>query len=523
MVKDMANQKETDYTLPGRAESYWMATTPKSKYPPLSGDIRVDVAILGGGIVGVTSAFLLKEAGVSSVAVIEADRILTGATGHTTAKVTSQHHLIYDRLISKFGRRQAQQYADSNQAAIEKIASIVNSRNIACDFIRKPAYVYADSEESAGKIRNEVEAAKSLGLPASFEENLPLSFETYGSIRFGNQAQFHPRKYLCALAREIEGDGYHIFEKTRALKVEGDDPITITTDKGTVRAHKVIQATRFPINDKPGMFFQRLYQSRSYVLGVRIKEAFPEGMFINAEEPTRSLRSQPADEGELILVTGEGHRTGEGNHEIDHYRNLEKWIRSVYSVNSIDYRWSTQDTITIDQIPYIGQLTSDSENSYLATGFRKWGMTTGTVAAMILTDMILGKPNPWEEVYDPSRFKPIESAKTLLSQATEAMKGLVADRIIPVHEEASQIARGEGAIVKVEGERVAAYRDWEGMLHTFDPSCRHMGCIVSWNNAEKTWDCPCHGSRYNAMGEVISSPAVYGLSEKKGKREEIKD
>jgi glycine/D-amino acid oxidase-like deaminating enzyme/nitrite reductase/ring-hydroxylating ferredoxin subunit len=511
----MANQIESDYILPGRAESYWMATTPESGYPSLSGDIRVDVAVLGGGIVGITSAFLLKEAGALSVAVIEADRILTGVTGHTTAKVTSQHHLIYDRLLSKFGRRKAKQYAESNQAAIEKIASIVDSRNVACDFVRKPAYVYASSEESAGKILSEVEAAKNLGLPASFREDLPLPFKTYGSVRFDNQAQFHPRKYLCALAREIEGDGCHIFEKTRALKMQGNSPITITTDKGTIRAHKVIQATHFPINDKPGMMFQRLYQSRSYVLGVRIRDSFPQGMFINAEEPVRSLRSQPSDGGELILVSGEGHRTGEGDHEIDHYRNLEKWIRSVYSVNSIDYRWSTQDTVSIDNLPYIGRLPSESENSFVATGFRKWGMTTGTAAAMILTDLVLGRSNPWEEVYDPSRFKPIESAKKLFSQVAEATKGLVGDRITSPSEKAADIAPREGAIVKIEGERVAAYRDRDGVLHTLDPACRHMGCIVSWNSAEKTWDCPCHGSRYFAEGGVIDSPTVYGLREKK--------
>ena len=203
----MADNKKTDYILPGRAESYWLATTPESSYPPLSGDIHIDVAILGGGIVGITTAFLLKEAGVSSVAVIEADRILKGVTGYTTAKITSQHGLIYDSLISKFGKEQAQQYADSNQAAVEKIASIVSSKGIACDFVRMPAYVYASSEESIVNIRNEVDAAQSLGLPASFESDLPLPFKTYGAVRFGNQAQFHPRKYLCALAKEIEGDG----------------------------------------------------------------------------------------------------------------------------------------------------------------------------------------------------------------------------------------------------------------------------------------------------------------------------
>lgn len=514
----MANQKEFDYILPGRAESYWLATTPDSNYPALHGDIHVDIAIIGGGIVGLTTAYLLKEAGFSSIAVIEAGHILRGVTGHTTAKVTSQHHLIYDRLISKFGKRQAQQYAESNQAAIEKIDSIVNSRQIDCDFVRKPAYVYAGSGDSTGKIRNEVQAARQLGLPASFEEKLPLPFETYGAVRFSNQAQFHPTKYLNALAGEIHGDGCHIFEKTRALKIEGENPTTVTTDKGTVTAQKVIQATHYPIHDKPGMFFQRLYQSRSYVLGIRIRDPFPEGMFINVEEPARSLRSQRTDGGELVLVTGEGHRTGEEENETVHYQNLEKWVRSIYSVDSVDYRWSTQDTISVDHVPYIGRLTSDNDNIFLATGFKKWGMTTGTVAAMIITDMILGKSNPWEEVYDPSRFKPVESAKTLISQAIEATKGLVGDRILPTHKEASDIAPGGGAIVKIEGERVAAYRDQNGALHTLDPSCKHMGCIVSWNDAERTWDCPCHGSRYNATGEVIHSPAVSGLSEKKVKK-----
>ena len=250
-VTDMANQKETGYTLPGRAESYWIATTPESNYPALPGDIRVDVAILGGGIVGITSALLLKQAGVS-VAVVEADRIIKGTTGYTSAKITSQHDLIYDRLISKLGREKAKQYADSNQAALEKIEYIVRSWDISCDFSRKPAYIYAGSQDSAQNILNEVSAATSLGLPASFESSPPLPFETYGSVRFNNQAQFHPRKYLCAVAREIEGDGCYIFEKTRALGIEGGDPVVVKTDKGTVRADNVIQATHYPIVDKPG-------------------------------------------------------------------------------------------------------------------------------------------------------------------------------------------------------------------------------------------------------------------------------
>jgi glycine/D-amino acid oxidase-like deaminating enzyme/nitrite reductase/ring-hydroxylating ferredoxin subunit len=509
----MTSKQEAHYSLPGTPESYWIATTPESHYPIQTEDVEADVAIIGGGIVGITSALLLKEAGLS-VAVVEAGRILHGVSGQTTAKITSQHHLIYDRLISHFGKEQALQYAESNQAAIGKIASLVKSHSIDCDFLRKPAYVYAGSRGSVENIHREAEAAQSLGIPASFEENLPLPFETHGAVRFSNQAQFHPRKYLCALSRQIPGNGCHIFENTRALEIEGEGPVRIKTDKGTVNAQDIVQATHFPINDKPGMLFSKLHQSRSYVLGVHMEESLPEGMFINAEHPARSLRSQPEGDGELVLVAGEEHRTGEGGNTKDHYRKLEDWVRSIYSVKSVDYHWSTQDVITADHVPYIGRITSDSKHSYLATGFRKWGMTTGTVAAMIITDMILGRDNPWEKVYDPSRFTPIESAKTLISQALESGKGLVGARVLPVPEDASKISPGWGDIVKLHGERVAAYRDDQGVLHTLDPSCRHMGCIVSWNDAERTWDCPCHGSRYNVRGEVVHNPAVHGLKKK---------
>ncbi|AKB13949.1 Glycine/D-amino acid oxidase [Methanosarcina thermophila] len=494
----MTHGENTGYTLPGRAESYWLATTPESNYPALSGDINVDVAIIGGGTVGITSAFLLKEVGMS-VAIIEADRIIKGATGYTTAKITSQHNLIYDRLISKFGRAKAKQYAEANQAAIDRIEYIVRSWDISCDFAHKPAYVYAGSEESAQKILDEVRAARSLGLPASFESSLPLPFETYGAVRFNRQAQFHPRKYLCALAREIEGDNCYIFEKTRALGIEGGEPVVIKTDRGTIRADDVIQATHYPILDKPGELFKKLSQSMSYVLGLRIQETFPDGMFINAEEPTRSLRSQPAEGGELVLAVGDGHPTGSGNPTHQHYKQLEDWVRAIYNVRSIDYHWLTEDVVSEDGVPLIGRLTPDSEHFYLATGFGKWGMTTGTAAAVIITDMILGRDNPWVEVYDPSRFREISE--------------LIAQEDLP------EVEPGQGVLVEKGEDKMAVYRDPQGILYTLNPACRHMGCTVSWNDADRTWDCHCHGSRYNARGEVIQSPAVYGLLEKKVKEQ----
>src|SRR4051812_18295697 len=270
--------------LPGEPVSLWLATTPETNFSALTNDASVDVAIIGGGIAGVTTALLLKQAG-ASVAIIEAGRIAESVTGNTTAKVTSQHGLIYDHLISQFGAEGAQAYADSQEAAIEKIAALVDLNKIDCDFMRTDAYVYTESQDELERITAEVEAATKLGLPASYAESTPLPFEIKGAIRFANQARFHPRKYLLALIEKITGDGSHIFESTRALEIEEKERIChVNTDKGKVRAGHVVIATHFPFYD-PAMYFARMHPKRSYVLGCRLNSKAPEGMFITAESP----------------------------------------------------------------------------------------------------------------------------------------------------------------------------------------------------------------------------------------------
>ncbi|HZD44096.1 MAG TPA: FAD-dependent oxidoreductase, partial [Methanomicrobiales archaeon] len=485
----MAYKSERSYKLPGRPESYWIATTKESHYPRLSGSRTFDVAVLGGGILGITAALLLKEAGLK-VGVIEAGKVVEGVTGHTTAKVTSQHHLIYKDLVEKMGTDRARQYGEANQAALERIATLVDEREISCDLMRMPAYVYAESEEDREKVRAEVGAAQSLGLPSSFVEDPPLPFETKGAAMMRDQAQFHPRKYLCALAREIPGDGSAIFEGTRALEIVDGEPLTVKTEHGTVQATDVIQATHFPFNDKPGKYSARLYQSRSYVLAVRIKEVFPNGMFINASKPTRSLRFQPADGDQVVLVVGDEHRTGHGGSTVEHYRHLEEWARSIYTVKSIDYRWSTQDTMSLDDVPYIGRLAEETPHQYVGTGFYKWGMTNGTAAAMILSDMILGKENPWKEVFDPARINEPREQELMKEAINHTDKMYKEGREKERPGDPSKLGAGEGAVLKIGGELYAAYRDNDGSLHTLDPACQHRGCIVAWNDAEQTWDCP---------------------------------
>ncbi len=495
------------YGLPGRHESFWMETTAETSYPPLPGNLETDVVVVGGGITGITTAFLLKQAGYA-VALIEAGRICRGVTGHTTAKVTSLHRLIYAELIDRFGSRQAQQYAEANQAAIETVASVVREYDIPCSFERKPAYTYAESEESRNLVAAEADAARSLGLPATFVEEVPLPGRTYGAVVVENQAQFHPLKYLLHLASLVPGDGSQIFENTRAIEVQDGG------GRCTVRAG--VLATHYPFYDSPGFYYARMEPSRSYVLGLRIDEPFPDGTFINAEGPTHSWRSQPTGDGELVLVTGMEHRAGESVDTREHYRDLEAYVRSIYPVRSVDYRWSAQDYITNDGVPYIGPLAEGHENIYIATGFRKWGMTNGTVAATILTDMIRGRASPWAEVYAPDRFKPAASARRFLVHNIEVAEKYIGGVISRPAGDLADVPPGEGRVLMIEGQKAGVFRDREGRVHAVNPTCTHMGCVAAWNSAEETWDCPCHGSRFDADGKVIHGPAVKDLKPRGG-------
>jgi glycine/D-amino acid oxidase-like deaminating enzyme/nitrite reductase/ring-hydroxylating ferredoxin subunit len=493
--------------LPGKPTSLWLDTTPRTAFPPLPEGACVDVAILGGGIAGLTAATLLKQAG-KTVAVIEAGRILEGVTGYTTAKVTSLHTLIYDRLIQAFGEEKARLYGEANQAAIAHIAATVRAGGIDCDFLRTEAYTFAETAAEAEKVRTEVEAARRLGLPASLVFETPLPFPVTAAIRFENQARFHPRKYLLALANGIPGDGSHIFEGTRVLDYSDGDPCEITTERGTLRGREVIVASHFPLADH-SVYSARLSPHRSYVLGVRLDGPAPPGMFI-ATDSSHSLRSHPGPEGEVWMVGGEGHRTGEGGDTIARYRRLEEWARANFPVRSIEYRWSTQDNQTVDGIPYVGRATPIAKHVYVATGFGGWGMTNGTVSGMLLCDLLLGRENPWADVYDPNRL-PLKSVGTLLSQNAEAVAHLVGDRLKPGAE--TDLRPGEGAILESNSGKVAVYTDDAGVSHRLSPICTHVGCTVAWNPAEKSWDCPCHGSRFSTDGAVIHGPAVNPLAE----------
>lgn len=491
-------------------QPYWIASTSQTDYPSLTEDISIDIAIIGGGMTGITSAYLLKKEGYK-VAIIDADRIVQGTSAHTTAKITSQHGLIYNKILNSLGRERTQQYADSNESAIHFIANLIKEKNISCDFSWQSAFVYTQDDNYVEKIQKEVETASQLGIKATYLEEIPLPFKIKAAVRFDDQAQFHPRKYLLELQKEIPGDGSYIFENTKIMDVKEGKPCTLTTENGkVVTALKVILASHYPCYDGKGMYFTRLYPERSYALAIKAKEKFPGGMYITAETPGRSLRSTPYEDSELILVVGEHHKTGQGEDMNKHYINLKKFAMDTYTVENIPWRWSTHDYTTADGVPYIGNLTSQTPDIFVATGYGKWGMTTSTLSAILLKDLITTGKNPWADVYYPSRFTPAASAATMVKENADVAKHLLKGKLsIPPNN--VLIENGEGRIVDADAQRAGAYRDEKGVLHIVDTTCTHLGCELNWNNAEKSWDCPCHGSRFTYEGDIIQGPAIHKL------------
>ncbi len=500
-----------DDGLENPPQPYWMASTESTDYPVLDKDIKVDVVIVGGGLVGITVAYLLKQE-KCKVAVIEADRIVQGTTGHTTAKITSQHGLVYSKLIKHLGKEKAQQYADANEHAINFIEELINEQQIDCDFSRQAAFIYTQSENYIKQIENEVEAASSLGIEAAYMENIPLSFKIKAAVRFENQAQFHPRKYILALAKDIPGDGSYIFEQTRAIDFHESNPCTvITEEEHKVIAEKMIIATHYPAYGSNGYYFARLYPEKSYALGIRIKEKFPGGMYITAEDPGRSLRVTPYEKNEeLIIVGGEHHKTGEGPNTNIHYQNLIEFAKDIYESPELLFRWSTQDYTTLDEVPYVGNITSKSSNVYVATGFNKWGMTNGTAAAILLKDLIVKGENPWATVYNPARYESDPMLKNITTTNINVAKHLIGDKLRRIPED-TDIKSGEGKVILHDGKKVGIFKDKKGKIHAVIAICTHMGCDLAWNAAELSWDCPCHGSRFTYEGDIIEGPALKSL------------
>lgn len=504
----MSNE-QLSHSITGFPHSYWRSY-PIPHYPSLNSDETTEVAIIGAGIVGIVTAYLLTKAG-KRVTLIEADTVLSGVTGHTTAKITAQHALIYDELIQTFGEEKARLYYDANCDGLEFIEKVAEELHITCDLEHKKAVVYATSEKGVQKIRKEVRAYQQLEIPGRFSMGplQELPFKTMAALTMPDQAQFHPVKFLVPLLDTIIAGGGKIYEQTRAVKCQRANKIEM--ENGAIlSADKVVIASHFPFNDMNGFYFTKLEIKRSYGIAAKVSGAIPDGMYISVEEPTRSLRSL---EDGVILIGGDGHQTGKSSADTQtHYQNLAAFGKEHFGLTDVLHHWSAQDMTTLDKMPYIGEMTKRTPDILVATGFNKWGMSAGAVAGMVLSDTILGNDNPYVRLFDPTRPKlKLKDIQQFAKKNLSVGKDMVMTTSKRPDKTPEELAFDEGGLVSVNGEKMGGYRDPEGKLHLVKTTCTHLGCGLNWNDAERSWDCPCHGSRFSYEGAVLNGPAVKPL------------
>jgi glycine/D-amino acid oxidase-like deaminating enzyme/nitrite reductase/ring-hydroxylating ferredoxin subunit len=494
-----------------------MDSTEPTSYPAVAGDVQADVAVVGGGIAGLSTAWELTRAG-RSVVVVEADRIVAGVTGYTTAKLSAQHTLIYAQLRKSFDAETARLYAQSQLAAVEHVAETVNELGIDCDWEGVPAYTYTTSPEQVHDIEAEVDAAVEAGVPASLTTETGLPFPVAAAIRVEAQAQFHPRRYLLGLAGELTRRGGRIFERSRVTDLDEGEPCRLRTEDGaTIVARDVVVTTHYPIFDR-AMLFSRLVPRRELVVAAAIPaERDPGGMYITQQDNTRSVRTAPYHDGQrLLIVTGETFKPGTPDVG-RRFERLAGWAREHFAVDSLAYHWAAQDNNTTDNIPYVGRFHAGSDHVWVATGFGGWGMSNGVMASRLIAALLLDEQQPpWTRIYDPQRVHPTVEAGSFLKANLAVARHFVGDRIRPrtYADAPTELAPGTGAVMRIRGERCAVYCDESGQLSAVSAVCTHLGCIVAFNDAEHSWDCPCHGSRFTPDGAVIHGPATAPLEQR---------
>ncbi|MFP4315010.1 MAG: FAD-dependent oxidoreductase [Desulfovibrionales bacterium] len=499
---------EENPNISGKHQSLWMDTTQQTSFPPLGGDRSVDVAVVGAGLTGLNTAFYLARAG-AKVLVLDANSVAAGVSGHSSAKITSQHGLIYTHLVSTFGHEHAELYARANQTGMARYEEIIRELGIECDLEQKDAVTYSSRASDVSALENEVSTARKLGLPARFSTDVDLPFPVAGAIVFSGQGQFHPRKYLLGLIKELLTRDVTIVEQTRALEVSGGSSPTVRTDQGTITAKQVILASHSP-GDYSVLLYPRMKPKRSYVLGVETAGDLPSSMYYSTEEPFHSLRTHPFEGKRILLVGGQNHQTGHHGSSLDRYQALERYAREFFRVERVRYSWSTQDQLTMDRVPYIGKVPV-TRNVFLATGFGGWGIAHAMVAGMLLSDLVLGKLNDWKMLYDPGRVD-FSGMGEAARQNVHFLTHVVKDHLPSSQQiDPSRLEAGQGETGKIGRHKVALSRDLQGDVHAVSPICTHMGCAVNWNDGELSWDCPCHGSRFDQQGRVLNGPAVEDL------------
>lgn len=488
--------------------SVWRDEVEVTSFPQLNGDIEVDVVIVGGGITGITAAYLLSIAG-KSVAVIEAGKIGSSSTGFSTGNLyaTVGGDGLH-KIASKFDDKKLREVVESRADAVNLIEQIVNINGIECDFKRVPWSLFTVDGQSSSFVAKEMEAALKGGLQVM--SDVPYIVAPQSGFTVFNQAQFNPLKYVTSLAILTQSENCKIYENTSFLSVEEGELCTVETTGGTITTSQVIMATHTPKGIY--MVHTNMGPYREYAIAATLNGNYPEsGIFWEMQETEHySIRTYDSKEGRIVMVLGEMHKVGQKEENLECFERLEAFLKKRFDVNSILYKWSAQQYKSSDMIPYIGKSSGDSK-TFIATGFAADGLTYGTLAAMIISDAILGKDNQWSKTYDASRLTPIASAPEFIKENLNVAYELVKDWLSSDDEKISEVRTYEGKILELDGKKYAVHRDGAGMLHILSPVCPHMGCIVHWNTAEQSWDCPCHGSRFSIQGELLEGPAIHGL------------
>ena len=496
----------------GRTVSPWLASAPLQARLPLHGDLRADYVVVGAGIAGLSVAYALARER-RQVIVIEDGRIGSGQTGRTTAHLSNAMDDLYQTIASIHGEDGARLAAESHTAAIDRIESTAREERVDCDFERVDGYLFTAPGETSDILERELVAARAAGVAVDLVDRAPLRpFDTGPALRFPRQAQFHVLKYLNGLADAVEHRGGRIFGDTRVTSVEGGSLARVTTSHGTVTCEAVVVATNTPIVSRV-IVHARQAAYQSYVIGAEVTPAsVTRALYWDTEDPYHYVRLHTVAGRELLIVGGEDHKTGQADDADARWARLELWARVRFpTIERVVYRWSGEVMEPVDRIGLIGRNPNDAANVYIVTGDTGMGMTHGTIAGMLLPDLIGGRPNPWERLYDPSRVR-LRSAPAFLSEAAN-MARQYADWVTPGEvRSVDEIPADSGAVLRRGLTKVAVYRDAHGVVHERSAVCPHLGCIVGWNHAEGTWDCPCHGSRFDGRGRVLNGPAASDLS-----------
>lgn len=493
--------------------SLWLKDGVSTDLPIVEENIECDVCIVGAGITGITTAYQLNKAGLKVVLIDKAEPINL-ASGNTTGKFTFQHSLIYNDLLENQGIESAKLYYEAQVEALNLVRSLIEKHNISCDFRETSAIVYAANEEDFDEIKKEQSAYEELNIPYKLIDDIPLVKKGYGGLQVDQQFELNPLKYLDFLISYLLDQGVSIFKNTEIKEIskEGEKIDIVTSTQKVIRCKDLVIATAYPFYEGRGLFFTRLEALRSYLLAFPVDDSFDEKvMMISNEKDSHSMRFSKTDGINYLLVGGGGHKVGQADSEMDSYQQLMTFAKDQFDLDEPSFRWSAQDYRSVDKIPYIGNLTSRNENIYVATGFNKWGMSNGSFAALLITDLITNTPSKFKELFEPSRGEVKKNISSFVKSNLDVAEEFIKGKVLPADTKLEDIKNDQGGIIKSKGKRLAVYRDQSGELFVSDSTCTHLGCELAYNDGERSFDCPCHGSRFNYDGEVIEGPADTAL------------